>query len=122
MPHCGKRGFGRRTATDRLSRRHAAVAGRWQSGVEGEIDKARGQQERIATWTGEARPVPIESTALDRHVNRAAELVREDTQPRYVFYAPDQSGLIYISKVPPPGGVAAFVLVDGKAYPRIIRR
>jgi hypothetical protein len=86
------------------------------------IDKATRQRERIASWTGEARPVPVESTALDRHVNRAAELVGEDTQPRYVFYAPDQSGLIYISKLPPPAGVPAFVLVDGQAYPRIIRR
>jgi len=87
-----------------------------------ETTRAARQRERIAAWSGEARPVPQEVTALDRHVNRAAELVNEDTQPRYVFYAPDSSGLIYISKIPPPAGVPAFVLVDGKAYPRIIRR
>ena len=86
------------------------------------IGRAKRQRERVMRWAGEARPVPAPATALDRHVNRADELVKEDGTARYVFYAPDASGLIYISKAPPPAAVRAFVLVDGKEYPRIVRR
>lgn len=92
------------------------------SGNDTAITRAARQRERIAAWSGEARPIPNEVTALDRHVNRAAELTAGDGLARYVFYAPDHSGLIYISKVPPPASVPAFVLVDGKQYPRTVRR
>lgn len=88
-----------------------------------DIERALRQRERIANYRHElARPVPVEETALDRNVNRAAEQVREDGKTRWVFYAPDGSGLIYRSRQPPPPEVKAFVVVDGIEYPRLVRR
>lgn len=88
-----------------------------------DIDRALRQRERIANYRHEGTPpVPVEETALDRNVNRAAQQVREDGIARYVFYGPDGSGLVYRSKVPPPPEVAAFVVVDGIDYPRLVKR
>jgi hypothetical protein len=85
-----------------------------------DIDLALRQRERVARWSGQSQPVPQPTTALDRHVNRATELVAQDGGTRYVYY--DISGLVFIDKRPPPEHVRKFVVVDGREYPRVVSR
>jgi hypothetical protein len=87
-----------------------------------EIDRASRQRKRIADWLPGAKVAEVEATAMDRNVNRASEQVKEDGLTRYVFYAPDGSGLIYRSRVPPPPEVRVYVVVDNKDYPRRVER
>ena len=86
------------------------------------IARAMRQRNRITEWAGGAPPVPVEETAMDRNVNAATRQCWEDGITRYVFYAPDGSGLVYRSRVPPPPEVRVYVVVDNKDYPRRVER